>query len=75
MITEQTTLRSIALEQPATIRVFENLHLDYCCGGNRALSTACAEKGLDITAVVASLNDAATLKALDATGLRRSQAS
>ena len=65
MITEQTTLRSIALEQPATIRVFENLHLDYCCGGNRALSTACAEKGLDITAVVASLNDAATLKALD----------
>lgn len=65
MITDETTLRSIALEQPATIRVFENLHLDYCCGGNRPLAAACAERGLDVAAVVASLKDAATVQHFD----------
>ena len=65
MITEQTTLRSIALEQPSTIRIFENLHLDYCCGGNRPLAAACAEKGLDVNTVVASLQDAAEVKHFD----------
>lgn len=65
MITEQTTLRSIALEQPSTIRVFESLHLDYCCGGNRPLAAACAEKGLDVAAVVARLKDAAAVKNFD----------
>jgi regulator of cell morphogenesis and NO signaling len=59
MIATETTLRSIALEQPATIRVFERLNLDYCCGGNRPLAEACAQKGLDVEAVVASLTEAA----------------
>jgi regulator of cell morphogenesis and NO signaling len=65
MITEQTTLRTIALEEPSTIRIFENLHLDYCCGGNRPLAAACAEKGLDVSSVVSSLKDAATVKHFD----------
>ena len=58
MIAAQSTLRSIALDQPATIRVFERLHLDYCCGGNRPLSEACAQKGLDVEAVLTSLAEA-----------------
>lgn len=65
MITEQTTLRTIALEQPSTIRIFENLHLDYCCGGNRPLVTACAEKGLDVADVVTRLKNAAAAKHFD----------
>ncbi|MDE3186325.1 MAG: iron-sulfur cluster repair di-iron protein [Acidobacteriota bacterium] len=60
MIAAQSTLRSIALDQPATIRVFERLHLDYCCGGNRPLAEACAQKGLDVETVVASLAEAAS---------------
>jgi regulator of cell morphogenesis and NO signaling len=56
----QSTLRSIALEQPATIRVFERFHLDYCCGGNRPLAAACAEKGLDPETVLAALEEATT---------------
>jgi regulator of cell morphogenesis and NO signaling len=59
MTTSQSTLRSIALAQPATIRVFERYNLDYCCGGNRPLAQACAEKGLDVDAVLAGLADAA----------------
>ncbi len=65
MIAAESTLRSIALAQPATIRVFEGLHLDYCCGGNRPLAQACAEKGLDVRTVVASLQDAAGAKPFD----------
>lgn len=59
MIAAQSTLRSIALEQPATIRVFERFHLDYCCGGNRPLDEVCAQKGLELDTVLASLDEAA----------------
>jgi len=55
MFTAESTLRSIALAQPATIRVFERLHLDYCCGGSRPLAQACAEKGIDATTVLDAL--------------------
>lgn len=58
MIGSAATLRSIALEQPATIRVFERFHLDYCCGGNRPLAEACAEKGIATEDVVAALAEA-----------------
>ena len=58
MTTPLSTLRSIALAQPATIRVFERFHLDYCCGGNRPLSEACAQKGIDTDEVLAALADA-----------------
>lgn len=58
MTTDQSTLRSIALDQPATIRVFERYHLDYCCGGDRPLAVACAQKGIDAAEVLAALADA-----------------
>lgn len=38
--TEQT-VREIALENPASVRVFESLGIDYCCGGKRTLREAC----------------------------------
>ena len=59
MIDSDTTLRTIALSQPATIRVFERFGLDYCCGGNRTLATACTEKGLDMSAVLPALAETA----------------
>jgi regulator of cell morphogenesis and NO signaling len=59
MLTSQSTLRSIALAQPATIRVFERFHLDYCCGGNRPLAEACAQKGIDPESLLAALAEAA----------------
>lgn len=58
MIDPGSTLRSIALKQPATIRVFERFHLDYCCGGRRPLDDACAEKGVSTQEVLAALADA-----------------
>jgi len=58
MISSESTLRSMALEQPETIRVFERFHLDYCCGGNRPLSAACAQKGIAAETVLEALAEA-----------------
>lgn len=53
-----TTLRAIALEHPATIRVFEQFHMDYCCGGNRPLGEVCAEKCIAAQVVLDALAEA-----------------
>ncbi len=39
-IAEQT-VREIALDNPASVRVFESLGIDYCCGGKHSLRDAC----------------------------------
>jgi regulator of cell morphogenesis and NO signaling len=52
------TVREIALEQPTAIRVFEQFGIDYCCGGRKPLSEACAAKNLEIDSVIAALEEA-----------------
>jgi regulator of cell morphogenesis and NO signaling len=52
------TVREIALENPASIRVFEKFGIDYCCGGRIPLDEACANKNLAIGEVVAALEKA-----------------
>lgn len=42
-----TTLGQLVNSSPRAARVLESAGLDYCCGGQRALSDACAEKGID----------------------------
>jgi regulator of cell morphogenesis and NO signaling len=42
------TLASLVEASPAHARVFESLGLDYCCGGDQTLATACEEGGLDV---------------------------
>ncbi|MDM7922854.1 MAG: iron-sulfur cluster repair di-iron protein [Pyrinomonadaceae bacterium] len=49
------TVREIALELPQTTRVFEEFKIDYCCGGRKPLAEACANAGVDISAVVEKL--------------------
>ena len=53
------TVHEIALEQPSSIRVFEQLGIDYCCGGRRPLADACAAGNLEIDKVIAALESAA----------------
>ena len=48
-----------AAEYPQTARLFEQLQIDYCCGGDNTLAQACEEQGLDAGEVVAKLNQAA----------------
>ncbi|MGA1981610.1 MAG: iron-sulfur cluster repair di-iron protein [Acidobacteriaceae bacterium] len=53
------TVREIALDQPTSIRVFEQFGIDYCCGGRKPLAEACAASNLEVDAVLAALESAA----------------
>ena len=59
MTTLTQTVREIALEQPHSIRVFERFGIDYCCGGRKPLSEACAANHISADEVVAALDSAA----------------
>lgn len=60
MPTMTETVREITLNQPSAIRVFEQFGIDYCCGGNRALADACAERNVALDNVLAALDAAKT---------------
>ena len=55
MIDPSRTVAELVLEQPSRARVFEELGVDYCCGGKRSLSAACGARGLDVGAAVRAL--------------------
>lgn len=50
-----SSLGEIARRQPSAARVFLRHHLDFCCGGRKTLSEACAAAGLDAQAIAAEL--------------------
>ncbi len=60
MATPQTTVREIAIEQPASIRVFEKYGIDYCCGGRRPLAEVCEERAIQVDELLAAIRNAAT---------------
>lgn len=50
------TLAAIVDSNPAAARVLEHHQLDYCCGGQRTLEDACADRDLDAAVVLAELD-------------------
>jgi regulator of cell morphogenesis and NO signaling len=62
MINPSQTVREIALEQPHSIRVFERFGIDYCCGGRKPLTEACAAGEIAVEEVLGAL-EAAKLSA------------
>ncbi|HEV2215233.1 MAG TPA: iron-sulfur cluster repair di-iron protein, partial [Terracidiphilus sp.] len=58
MATPETTVRDIALEQPASIRVFERFGIDYCCGGRKPLAQACEERSVEPRTVLDAIEEA-----------------
>jgi regulator of cell morphogenesis and NO signaling len=58
IVTTERTVRELALENPASTRVFEKLGIDYCCGGKKSLGEACRAANLNIDQVLASLEQA-----------------
>jgi regulator of cell morphogenesis and NO signaling len=45
-ITKTTTVADVAAAIPSSVRIFERHGIDFCCGGRRALATACADHGV-----------------------------
>jgi regulator of cell morphogenesis and NO signaling len=55
-MTPTLTLADLAVTRPSAARVFYRNGLDFCCGGRRPLTDACAERGLDANAVLAAID-------------------
>jgi regulator of cell morphogenesis and NO signaling len=45
------SLGELVAQRPGRAPLFEELRLDYCCGGRQTLAEACAKRGLEIDAV------------------------
>ena len=50
-------VREIAINNPASVRIFENFGIDYCCGGKRPLDEACARANAPIDRVMEALDE------------------
>ena len=60
MTTATLTIREIAQTQPASIRVFEQFGIEYCCGGRMRLDEACELRDVAVEKVVAALEAASS---------------
>jgi len=58
----ETIVRKIALDNPASVRVFESLGIDYCCGGNLPLKDACLRANVSPESVLKLLDDLNTAR-------------
>jgi regulator of cell morphogenesis and NO signaling len=54
-ITGNSRVSDVAAAAPATIRIFQAHGIDFCCGGKRPLADACADRGVDVDALVTEL--------------------
>jgi len=66
-LTASSTLAEWVATHPKIAQVMEAHRLDYCCGGNRSLQAACAERGLSAETVESELRST-----IHATRLERS---
>lgn len=55
-IDPQTPVADLVSAQPGYARIFEELDIDYCCGGDRPLTEACTKQGLEPVTVVRMLS-------------------
>jgi regulator of cell morphogenesis and NO signaling len=54
-LSPEVPVGQLVAERLRRARVFDQLGIDYCCGGRTPLGQACAEKGLDVDKVVREL--------------------
>jgi regulator of cell morphogenesis and NO signaling len=51
------TVGEIVRDRPSLSRLFEQVKVDYCCGGKKTLEEACRQRGIDPQAFLAQLED------------------
>jgi regulator of cell morphogenesis and NO signaling len=54
------TVGTIVRDRPSLSRLFEEVKVDYCCGGKKTLAEACQAAGIDPQAFLLKLEDYAT---------------
>jgi regulator of cell morphogenesis and NO signaling len=73
-ITPETRIGELVAVRPGLARLFEEMRIDYCCGGKQSLAAASASRGLSVTTVIAMLEAASSALAaapaeVDAAGM------
>lgn len=53
-----STVGQVVAAAPQLARVFEDLQIDYCCGGKRTLDEVCSERRIDIDQLIERLRQA-----------------
>ena len=56
MINAKQTIGEIAVRQPSTVEVFEQLGIQYCCHGDETVEQVCGYLGLPVHGVLSELN-------------------
>jgi regulator of cell morphogenesis and NO signaling len=51
------TVREIAQQLPSSIRIFDELGIDYCCGGNKSIAQACHNAGVSVELLLGRLRE------------------
>ncbi len=74
VLSPEATVGGLVAAKPGRSRIFEQLGIDYCCGGKVALAVACDKKGLDTNTVIQMLAafdslGAAPAEAVDPAGM------
>ena len=74
VITPETRIGELVAARPGLARFFEELRIDFCCGGRQSLATACQGRGLSVPTVITMLEAAVTALAaapaeVDAAGM------
>lgn len=59
-ITPETRIGELVAARPGLARLFEELRIDYCCGGKQTLDAASQSRGLAVTTVISMLEAAAS---------------
>ncbi len=62
LITKDMVINDVIKKYPKTITVFSNFKVDSCCGGGFSIEKTAGMSGIDMDALLKSLNKAATGK-------------
>ena len=55
-ITKDMIINDVVNKYPETMKVFNDLKVDSCCGGAQSIETTAAVSGADITKLIEDLN-------------------
>ncbi len=56
MITGKMKINDVVKAYPKSIEIFNDFHIDYCCGGNDTLEDAIKELGIEVKSFIEVLN-------------------
>jgi regulator of cell morphogenesis and NO signaling len=59
LLANDPTVAELAIQYPAALRAFEQLGIDYCCGGQKPLSEAARSRGLTVDQIAEAVEAAA----------------